>query len=227
MNAPHPSGPRPAQPPAATIAATPSDAQSPGHGAEAWSRLSRAFVFFSIAVGGVWWDLFSKSSIFQWLGVGLNARTAWENDWFNGWMTFKLQTTFNRGALWGMGQGFALGFAGLSVIAALGILYWLFLKGGARSWWLTVALALIMSGTLGNLYDRLGLHGYQDQDGPVHAVRDFLAFTFGTFHWPLFNFADVFLVTGAIMLVLQSLRAEVAAATADRKAPLGIPQPVL
>lgn len=226
MNAPHPTGSA-STPHATTPAVAGRTATKPAREAESWSRLSRAVVFFSIAVGGVGWDLFSKTAIFQWLGVGLNARTAWETGWFNGWMTFKLQTTFNRGALWGMGQGFALGFAGLSVVAALGILFWLFLKGGARSWWLTVSLALIMSGTLGNLYDRLGLHGYMDQDGPVHAVRDFLAFTFGTFHWPLFNFADVFLVTGAIMLVIQSLRAEIAAASAERKAPVGIPQPVL
>jgi signal peptidase II len=63
-----------------------------------------------------------------------------------------------------------------------------------------------MAGTMGNLYDRLGLHGYVDRNGTtILAVRDFLLFTFGDFHWPVFNFADSFLVTGAIMLVLHSL----------------------
>lgn len=221
MNAPHPTGSKPADA-KPNLAAKPAGENSNAAG-PLWNR---AIVFFTLAVGGVWWDLFSKTSIFQELGVGAAARTAWETDWFDGWMTFKLQTTFNRGALWGLGQGWALAFAGLSVVAALGILFWLFVKGGARSWWLTVALALIMSGTLGNLYDRLALHGYQDQDGKLHAVRDFLAFTFGSFHWPLFNFADVFLVTGAIMLVVQSLRAEVAAAAAERNQTLAVAQPV-
>ena len=67
----------------------------------------------------------------------------------------------------------------------------------------------IMAGTLGNLYDRAGLHGLVDANGAaIYGVRDFLLFTFGNFHWPVFNFADVFLVTGAIMLGIQSLRAE-------------------
>jgi signal peptidase II len=110
-----------------------------------------------------------------------------------------------------MGQGQSHLFAGLSILAALGILYWLFIHKGATSWWLTIALSFVMAGVLGNLYDRVGLHGWRDAKGaPVHAVRDFLHFWFfeGTpahFDWAIFNFADTYLVTGAIMLVIQSL----------------------
>ncbi len=43
---------------------------------------------------------------------------------------------------------------------------------------------------------------------PIFAVWDFILFTFGGWPWPVFNFADVFLVTGAVMLVLQSFRGE-------------------
>jgi signal peptidase II len=83
---------------------------------------------------------------------------------------------------------------------------WLFAFSAARSLWLTIALALILGGTLGNLYDRIGLHGCRDTQGAnIAAVRDFLLFTFGDFHWPVFNFADVFLVSGASMLVVHSL----------------------
>jgi signal peptidase II len=125
--------------------------------------------------------------------------------YLNGWMTFRLFTSFNHGALWGMGQGLTWMFSTLSLVAIAGVLYWLFVHGAARSLWLTVSLALVMAGTLGNLYDRLGMHGYVDQQGVlIRAVRDFLFFTFGKFHWPVFNFADSFLVTGAIILVLQS-----------------------
>ena len=58
----------------------------------------------------------------------------------------------------------------------------------------------------GNLYDRLGLHGWKDANGQIYGVRDFLDFVFfnGGFHWATFNFADSYLVTGAIMLVLHS-----------------------
>ena len=58
-----------------------------------------------------------------------------------------------------MGQGFWLLFAALSIAAAVGILVWLFAAGAARDWLLTVALAIVTIGILGNLYDRLGLPG--------------------------------------------------------------------
>ena len=121
-------------------------------------------------------------------------------------MKFRLLTSFNRGALWGLGQQYTWLFAALSLAAVVGIPVWLFGFSAARSLWLTIALALILGGTLGNLYDRIGLHGCRDSLGhPIDAVRDFLLFTFGSFHWPVFNFADVFLVTGASMLVAHSL----------------------
>jgi len=126
--------------------------------------------------------------------------------YLDGWLTFRLYTSFNRGALWGIGQGWSVVFACLSVVAVGVVIYWLFYLGNASSLWITVALSLIMSGALGNLYDRLGAHGAVEADGArLHAVRDFLLFTFGTFAWPVFNFADVFLVTGAIMLGLYVL----------------------
>ena len=58
-----------------------------------------------------------------------------------------------------MGQGFSLLFAALSMGAAIAILVWLFAVGAARDWLLTIALAIVMIGILGNLYDRLGLPG--------------------------------------------------------------------
>ena len=94
-------------------------------------------------------------------------------------------------------------------MAVGGVLIWLFKYKAAHSLWLTIALAMILAGTLGNLYDRCGLHGCVRDDGSlVYGVRDFLLFTFGTFHWPIFNFADCFLVVGAAMLGLQSLKTE-------------------
>lgn len=171
---------------------------------------SRYVAFLLLAIVGLAVDLSSKHAVFA--ALGQNGASDWTREWFDGWMTFSFRTTFNRGALWGVGQGLTWLFASLSVVAVGGVIYWLFVRGAARSWWLTVALALIMAGTLGNLYDRLGWHGHQEFDGNalmrIYAVRDFLLFTFGDFHWPVFNFADVFLVTGAVMLILQSFTAD-------------------
>lgn len=167
--------------------------------------VSRIVAFFLLAGGGFAADLFSKKIIFERLGAP-EGSTEWL---LEGWTKFRLFTTFNHGALWGVGQGMTWLFASLSIVAVVGIFYWLFVVGAARSWWLTIALSLICAGTLGNLWDRAGMHGMSTFDGkPIFAVRDFLHFRFGTFDWAIFNLADVFLVTGAIMLGLQSLKAE-------------------
>ena len=80
-------------------------------------------------------------------------------------------------------------------------------------------LGLILAGALGNLYDRLHLHGWTDARGkPEYGVRDFLNCTIPgiefvsplrprlrpEYHWPVFNLADVYLVTGAVLLTVYS-----------------------
>ena len=177
--------------------------------------LNRYVTFTVLAIGGLVWDLYSKSWVFAELGYP-SGQSQWSRDFLSGWVTMRLFTSMNEGALWGMGQGYAWLFAALSLVAAAGILYWLFAKGAASSLWLTIALGLIMAGTLGNLYDRLGLHGCVDPRTSTtwYAVRDFLAFTFDRWSvfqfefqrwtWPIFNFADVYLVTGTMMLFVQA-----------------------
>jgi signal peptidase II len=184
--------------------------------------VNRLLVFVLLTAVALTVDLSAKSVVFKDLGYpgadaeptasGIHSYFAFPSTregesipYVDGWMQFRLLTSFNRGALWGLGQNYTWLFAGLSVAAVVGIPVWLFGFAAARSLWLTIALALILGGTLGNLYDRIGLHGCRDHRGPILAVRDFLLFSFGTFHWPVFNFADVFLVTGASMLVVHSL----------------------
>jgi signal peptidase II len=175
---------------------------------------SRVALFAVLAAGGLAADLASKKVIFDRLGP-VDGTTGWLLD---GWLKFRLYTTFNHGALWGVGQGMTWLFAVLSVAAVSGVFYWLFRGGAAKSLWLTVALALITAGTLGNLWDRAGMHGIAGPDGlPVFAVRDFLHFRFGKFDWAIFNLADMFLVTGATMLGLQSLMPEPKKAEAPRE----------
>ncbi len=142
---------------------------------------SRVAVYSVITILALAIDLVSKEIVFRRLG-GVFKSTGWLID---GWVKFELHTSLNKGALWGIGQGFAVYFAALSVAAFLCINYWLFVRGGAASLWLTVALAIVSGGTLGNLYDRLGLHGvaWPGVPGPAKAVRDFLHFQFGPLDW--------------------------------------------
>ena len=101
----------------------------------------------------------------------------------------------------------SLFFAGLSIVAAILICWWLFVQGAAADRRLTTALALIMAGALGNCYDRLVL-GH---------VRDFVHFHVDAvgFDCAIFNFADNMLVAGAIILMLLALRPEAALASEE------------
>ncbi len=180
------------------MAQTPQLAQTP----QAFLRFA---VFAVLAASGVAWDLWSKWAVFDRLNCP-GQLAVWKGSLMGVTVEFDLATTFNHGALWGIGQNQTWFFATLSFIAVVVIGYFVWTRQAIASWWLTIATGLLLAGTLGNLYDRLGLHGWKDVRGPVYAVRDFLDFIFsdGAFHWATFNFADTYLVTGAIMLVLQS-----------------------
>ena len=56
-------------------------------------------------------------------------------------------------------------------------------------------LALIIGGSLGNLFDRIY----------YYAVPDFIDFHIGNFHWFVFNIADIFITVGIIGLMLKEL----------------------
>jgi signal peptidase II len=59
-----------------------------------------------------------------------------------------------------------------------------------------IALALILGGAIGNLYDRV----------VYHYVIDFIGFHLGPYHWPDFNFADSAIVIGACLLMIEIIR---------------------
>jgi signal peptidase II len=59
----------------------------------------------------------------------------------------------------------------------------------------TVALALIFGGALGNVHDRIA----------YGSVIDFIEVHISSYHWPDFNVADSSIVTGACLLLLDSL----------------------
>jgi signal peptidase II len=83
---------------------------------------------------------------------------------------------------------------GFSMAAALAVLIAL-VRTGERFTLTTVALALILAGALGNGHDRI-FYG---------SVTDFIEVHIFGYHWPDFNIADSSVVTGACMLMLDSL----------------------
>jgi signal peptidase II len=188
---------------------------------------SRYLIFGLIAVVGCAVDLWTKNWMFDHLGMPLQ-KPAWVV--VPNYLEFA--TSLNEGALFGIGQGQVVLFAGLSVIAAVGVVYWLFVAGAARDGLLTVALGSIMAGIFGNLYDRLGMHGLAWTAGlrghaegePVFAVRDWIHFFIRdsagitVFDWPVFNIADSMLVCGAALLVIHAVFAPTEHKTPAEKA---------
>jgi signal peptidase II len=159
----------------------------------------RIGLFVAVAAIGCAVDLTTKSLAFDRLGPPGGA-TWWLIDGLAGF-----QTSLNEGALFGIGQGNVWLFATFSVIAAIAILYWMFVAGAARDRLLTVALACIMAGVLGNLYDRLGLWWTPEFAGHArYAVRDFILLQWRGWVWPNFNIADSLLVCGAGCLILHA-----------------------
>jgi signal peptidase II len=154
--------------------------------------LANRAAFFALAGGGAALDLTTKWLAFAKVGPPSSKQMIWQG-------VLSFTTSYNKGALWGLGREipFAnIAFASLSFVAAVAILCWLFWRGAARDRLLSIALGLIMAGTIGNCYDRL-VWGQ---------VRDFIYFEL--INWPIFNLADSMLVCGAGVLMLQAIFAD-------------------
>jgi signal peptidase II len=81
-----------------------------------------------------------------------------------------------------------------SLLAALVVLV-VMVRLGDRFTLTTVALALVFAGALGNVHDRIA----------YGSVVDFIEVHIFSYHWPDFNVADSAIVTGACLLMLDSL----------------------
>ena len=112
---------------------------------------------------------------------------------------FHFTYTQNTGAAFGIlqrGPTATLLLGVLSAVVALGILVYLIRRARTLSRLQVAAFALILAGAVGNMIDRFAL-GY---------VRDFIHFylTQPEFNFPVFNVADICVVTGAGLLILSS-----------------------
>jgi signal peptidase II len=84
-----------------------------------------------------------------------------------------------------------VGFTSLVALAVLVVM----VRLGDRLTLVTVALALLFAGALGNVHDRIA----------YGSVVDFIEVHIFSYHWPDFNIADSAIVVGACLLLLDSL----------------------
>lgn len=134
-------------------------------------------------------DIFSKNLINQKLEVGESIRVI--PGFFN--LTNVHNYGFAFGVLSDRSPGLKILIALVATFFLAWFLFWCFLKH--RSALVHLAATLIVSGGLGNIYDRIR-YGY---------VRDFLDFYISNYHWPAFNFADVWISVGVIIFLYVDL----------------------
>ena len=103
--------------------------------------------------------------------------------------------------IWNTGIGFGLAsmesniyYHILTIIIAfinIGLIFFLAKATGIYAY----LFALIIGGSLGNLFDRIY----------YYAVPDFIDLHLGNYHWFIFNVADIFITVGIIGLILVEL----------------------
>jgi signal peptidase II len=86
------------------------------------------------------------------------------------------------------------GLSAVAIVAATLVLYF-FWKTPRADDRILGALALLLAGIIGNVTDRIRL-GF---------VVDFIDVQFGSWHYPTFNVADIAIVTGAGLLILDMI----------------------
>lgn len=109
---------------------------------------------------------------------------------------FSLYYLENKGAAFGMLQNKLLFLSIVTLAAVVGIVYYI-MKYKPQSIILKISLALIISGALGNLFDRLYYK---------HVIDFFLVHYKDVYYFPVFNAADTFVVVGTILLALYMIR---------------------
>ena len=146
------------------------------------------------------------------LGAGIAAVSALADQIHKAWMIglfeanpahkiilapfFDLVLVWNRGISYGLlkqeGNGGRWALAIFALAAVLALTCWL---AHIRSRLAAAGVGLIIGGALGNAIDRIRFG----------AVADFFSFHIGSFHWYVFNLADVAIVAGVAGLLFDSL----------------------
>ena len=108
-----------------------------------------------------------------------------------------LTLAFNRGAAFGIsvGDDSRWFFIPITILALVLLFVLLRLRQAERQDWLRlVSITMVVSGALGNLYDRVRWdRGVVDFIGPIDL---------GVMDWPIFNVADMSITCGAVLLAI-------------------------
>lgn len=109
---------------------------------------------------------------------------------------FSLHFIENYGAAWSILNNKVDFLIIISLVAIFIIYRFMYnFKQNSRN---NIAFGLILGGIVGNLIDRVFL-GY---------VRDFLSFKLFSYHYPIFNLADTFIVIGVFLLIIAIIKGE-------------------
>ena len=101
---------------------------------------------------------------------------------------FKIDLVYNTGAAWSLLSNQVLFLSILSIIALIALtVLRQNIKESKLKW---LSFSFVYAGIIGNLGDRI----------IFHHVKDFLSFNIFGYSFPVFNFADICIVVGAIML---------------------------
>ena len=112
---------------------------------------------------------------------------------------FKLEYLENRGAAFGILQNKLILLAIVTLLVISGMIYYI-IKYKPKSKYLRISFALIISGALGNLYDRL-FYKY---------VVDFILVHYkDIYYFPTFNIADSLVVVGTLILAISIVKDEI------------------
>ena len=122
---------------------------------------------------------------------------------------FNLTLQYNRGAAFSFlsdaGGWQRYFFSVVAVVISAVLVVWLY-RMPRQQRLLALALALILGGALGNVWDRLALG---------HVV-DFISVHYGGYYFPAFNIADSAISVGAALMIFDSLFGQEGGAPAQR-----------
>jgi len=154
--------------------------------------LKAHLIFWSLAIGGLLLDLWSKKAAFDWLGREQTHSVSI----IDGFLRFII--ALNDGAAFSTFSGKAYLLTAISVVALL-VVFGVFLFSGTQFRSIHIALGLFTGGICGNLYDRIFNDGL---------VRDFIDVYYRDKHWPTFNVADSLLCIGVGLLIASTFLTE-------------------